>query len=255
MHHNQDVNARFFMRLKLICCEVFMREMCLAIAKTENIVDPEFTPKDAHEKPDYLRRLIQNGIDAVSVSEGYDAVLLGFGLCGNSTAGIKARSIPLVIPRAHDCCTIFLGGKQKFVEYFKDNLSAEWSSAGYMERGDSYLRDTDTGKLLGLDKDYQQLIDKYGDENAKYIWETLHPTPNTNQAIYIEVPELAHLGYLDRIKSLAKKQGKTVRVLEGDMRLIKNLVGGNWNKDEFLVVPPGKEITAVYDQEEILSLK
>jgi len=242
------------MKLKLICCEVFMREVCLAISQTPNIIDPEFTPKGAHEDSDYLRALIQEKIDAVSEADGYDAILLGFGLCGNSTQGIKARSIPLVIPRAHDCCTVFLGSRQKFVEYFKDNLSAEWSSAGYMERGDSYLRDTDTGKFLGLDKDYEQLVEQYGEENAQYIWETLHPDAHSNELIYIEVPEFAHLGYLDRIRPLAQEQDKTVRVLDGDMRLIRSLVNGSWDEKEFLIVPPGKEIKAVYDQEEIVSV-
>lgn len=242
------------MRFKLICCEVFLREACIAIAGSANTVDPEFTPKGAHEQSDYLRRLIQSKIDAVEQEGGYDAILLGFGLCGNSTAGIKARSIPVVIPRAHDCCTIFLGSKEKFVEYFKDNLSAEWSSAGYMERGDSYIRETDTGKLLGLDKSYEDLVEQYGEENAQYLWETLHPDFHGNELIFIQIPETAHLGYLEKLKTLADEQGKGVRVLDGDMRLIRGLINGDWNEKEYLVVPPGKEINPVYDQEKIIEV-
>ena len=242
------------MKYKLICCEVFMREACFSIVGTSNTIDPEFTPKGAHEKSDYLRELIQSKIDAVHSNEGYDAILLGFGLCGNSMLGITARSIPLVVPRAHDCCTIFLGSREKFVENFKENLSKEWSSTGYMERGDSYLRDSDVGKSLGIKTAYEEFVEQYGEDNAKYLWETLHPQSNDNELIFIEIPETSHLGYCQKLKTLAAGDGKTVKILDGDIRLIKGLVEGNWGDDEYLVVPPGKTVKAVYDYERIITV-
>ncbi|MGI6778945.1 MAG: DUF1638 domain-containing protein [Acetivibrionales bacterium] len=240
------------MNYKLICCEVFMRMACLAIAHTPHIIDPEFTELGAHEDPEKLRDDLQKRVDKADACGKYDAILLGYGLCGNGTVGIKAGTVPLVIPRAHDCCTIFLGSKDKFIEYFKDNLSSEWSSVGYMERGSDYLRDTDTGKLLGMDKDFEQLVEQYGEENAEFIWETLHPKPNNNEIIFIEVPELAHLGYLSRIKSLAEKEGKTLQVFKGDMALINGLIQGNWNDRDYLIVSPGKKIKAIYDQNKVM---
>ncbi len=242
------------LKYKLICCEVFVREACLAVAQTPHTVDPEFTPKGAHEKPDFLRKLIQKKIDATEEQGGYDAILLGYGLCGNSTVGIKAKSIPLVIPRAHDCCTLFLGSRERFVACFKDNLSEEWSSTGYMERGDSYLRETDTGKLLGMDKSYEEFVALYGEENAKYIWEALHPQSSSSELIFIDVPETSHLGYLEKLQGLAREEGKTVRVLEGDMRLIRELVQGDWNEKDFLIVPPGKTTKGVYDQDRVMTI-
>ncbi len=242
------------MKFKLICCEVFLREACLVIAQTPHTVDPVFTPKGAHENSDRLRELIQEKIDETPPDSGYDAILLGFGLCGNSTLGITARSVPLVIPRAHDCCTIFLGSRLKFYEYFKDDLSAEWSSTGYMERGDSYLRETETGKLLGLDRTYEEYVEMYGEENARYIWETLHPSREDQDLIFIEIPETSHLGYKEKLEKLACEQNKKVRVLDGDIRLIRALLYGQWNDDEFLVVPPGKTIKAVYDYDRIVSI-
>lgn len=162
------------MKLKLICCEVFMRPVCLAVARSAHTFDLEFTRLNSHVSPDAMRKLIQDKIDEAGFS--YDAVLLGFGLCGNSTAGLRAGTIPLVIPRAHDCCTIFLGSRKRFLEYFGNNLSVEWSSDGYMERGGGdYLRETELGRLLGVDNEYEELAEKYGEDNAKFIWETLHP--------------------------------------------------------------------------------
>jgi len=222
-----------------------MRNVCLAIAKTPHIVDPEFTELGAHENSNSLRMLIQRKIDETE-GQKYDAILLGYGLCGNSTAGLIARSIPLVIPKAHDCCTLFLGSRERFAEYFGDNLSSQWSSEGYMERCGSYLRDTDTGRLLGLDKEYEEYVALYGEDNARYIWETLHPRDRSGELVYIETPGLEHLGYLDEVKKKAEEEGKRVKRIQGDMRLIEGLLKGEWDEKEFLIVPPGRRIKALY---------
>ena len=51
-----------------------------------------------HVAPATLRERIQAAIDAVP--DGYDAVVLAYGLCGGATAGIRARGIPVVLTRA-----------------------------------------------------------------------------------------------------------------------------------------------------------
>lgn len=243
------------MRLKLICCDVLTREICHELHATPNTVDPVFTSKGAHEQPEFLCGLIQKAIDEADNEGCYDAVILGYGLCGNAADGVTAGSIPLIIPRAHDCCTLFLGSKEKFIEYFGQNPSLEWSSSGYMERGNSYIRQTQTGKLLGMDLEYEQLVERYGEENAEYIWETLYPERPGSELIFIDMPETSHLGYLDRMRELAEEAGKDLKVYPGNIRLIKALLEGNWNEDEFLVVPPGKSIKAVYDQDIIMTVE
>jgi hypothetical protein len=240
------------MKYKLICCEVFMRIACMEIAHSPNTIDPEFTNLGAHENPDRLRESIQKIINNIKDEDGYDAILLGYGLCGNSTVSLKATSIPLVIPRAHDCCTILLGSKDKFIEHFENKLSSKWSSVGYMERSSCYLRETEIGKMLGLDKDYQQLVEQYGEENAQYIWETLHPDYEGDELIYIKIPELESLGYLEKFKKNAISEGKNVRIINGSKNLIHKLINGKWTNNEFLIIPPEKSITAVYDHKEVM---
>ena len=178
-----------YKRMKLICCDVLFRMACRAAARSKNIIDLEFTPLQSHVEPDKLRALIQGVIDKADSDGVYEAILLGFGLCGNSTAGLTARRRPLVIPRAHDCCTLFLGSREKFASCFGDRLSAQWSSHGYLERNHEYSGGTDINKSLGLDKDYAALVDQYGEENAEYIWDTLHPARNVgkDERIYINV--------------------------------------------------------------------
>lgn len=244
------------MYFKLIACDVFTREVCHCIARSPHTVDVEFTEKGAHEDSDRLRILLQERIDKTAEKgTPYDAILLAYGLCGNATAQLAARNIRLVLPRAHDCCTIYLGSRRRFKELFSDNPSRPFSSAGYMERGDSYLHDGDTGRLLGLDRSYEDFVAQYGEENAKFIMETLtlsRDANTDNKVIYIDVPETSQEEYASLCKQNAETEGREFIRVEGDIRLIRQLVEGSWSDEEFLIVEPGQRIRAVYDWEEIL---
>lgn len=242
------------MHLKLLACEVFVREASLYIATTPNIVYPEFLPKGAHDEPAELRRLLQTKIEEAEKQASYDAILLCYGLCGNTLEGLKAGRLPLIIPRAHDCCTLFLGSKEKFLQFFGDRLSAKWTSVGYLERNSSSLdgEGPRVHTMLGLDKSYQELVRKYGEENAKYIWETLHPGAEDNELIYIETPETANLGYETKLRETAHCEGKQFTKIEGDASLIRDLINGRWDSKRYLTVQPGEVVRSAYDYDRVI---
>ena len=99
-------------KLKFIGCEIVYREACHLAAVAPGRVDVEFLRKGLHdlETADMAQR-IQAAIDAVEAEGGYDAILLGYARCNDGLAGVTARSVPLVIPRAHDCITLFFGSR------------------------------------------------------------------------------------------------------------------------------------------------
>ena len=258
-----------YKRMKLICCDVLFRMACRAAAQSRNIIDLEFTMLQSHVEPDKLRGQIQGLIDKADSEDAYEAILLGYGLCGNSTAGLTARRQPLVIPRAHDCCTLFLGSREKFAGYFSDRLSAQWSSHGYLERNHEYAGGIDMYKNLGLNKDYAELIEQYGEENAEYIWETLHPARNVgkDERIYIDVapfdsPDGDDYHYRRYVNAVMAESSQSasqtgaetpvIQRLEGSTRLIDMLLDGDWGED-FLIVPPGMSIAPVYDMERVVA--
>jgi hypothetical protein len=242
--------------LRLIACNVFMREACLAIAESPHTVDPDFTELGAHINSDSLRAIIQERIDAADTSgKAYDAILLLFGLCGNAGVGLHARHQRLVIPRAHDCCTILLGSQGAFREHFGDEPSTPFSSAGYMERGDYYLRVDDGETKVVYGDAFAEYVEKYGEENARYIWDTMHPDRSgqgSNRAVYIDSPEMRHLGYADRFRAQAEADGKEYVHVDGSLRLIRNLLLGQWDATDFLVVEPGQRTSGVYDWVEVV---
>lgn len=240
------------MRYKLICCDVFSREIYEALLKTKNNVFLTFTMKMSHEYPEYLRETIQKEIDNTD-PDIFSHILLLYGLCGNATAGLRTGKIPLVIPRAHDCCTIFLGSKQSFKENFSHRPSCRWTSGGYMQDGDYYIRNSEVHQFLGMGMSYEELVDKYGEENARYILETLAPKDDSDkQVVYIETPPYEKLGTKKLIEEEARKEGREFECIQGNTRLIEMLVNGRWNEDEFLIVPPYHIIEGVYDNDVIM---
>lgn len=119
--------------------------------------------------------------------------------------------------------------------------------------GDETFRDNDASYLLGLDRKYEDFVKEYGDDNAKYIWEMLHPRAQ-DEVIFIDVPEFSHLDKKYFAEKQAKEENKKIRVLNGDMNLIKRLVYGDWDAKDFLVIPAGAVIKAVYDHVDVVSL-
>lgn len=239
------------MKALLVCCEVFMREVSIMIGQSPNTIFPVFTELGAHEQSAALHAQIQAAIDGAE-GKGFDCVLLGYGLCGNALNDIRSGSVPLIAIRAHDCCTVFLGSRQRFKEVFGSQLSTTWSSAGYLERGNDYIHRTDTGKLLGLDRGYDDFVKEYGEENAQYIWETLHPEEKNKTLVFIDTAETAALGHRESCEKRALEEGKSFSCIQGDSRLLKALVDGHWTDDEFLRIEPGHRINALYDERFII---
>jgi len=87
--------------------------MCAAAARSINKIDIEFLPKGLHDIGQAgMSARLKEVLDAVDVSK-YDAVLMGYALCSNGLVGLAPRSIPIVLPRAHDCITLFLAARQR----------------------------------------------------------------------------------------------------------------------------------------------
>jgi hypothetical protein len=242
------------MNLRLIACNIFEREACACVSRAPHVVDMEFVELGEHARPNNLRSVLQARIAAADDGpRRYDAVLLLFGLCGNASVGLTAGKWPLVMPRAHDCATILLGSRAAFKEHFGDEPSRGFSSNGYADRGEYLLRTAEDGGGVMAGDAYQELVKQYGEENARYVWETMHPARlGDDRALFIRMPGLDDAPQAARFRAQAEQQGKRYEELPGNMRLIEALIGGHWNADEFLVVPPGGKTRGVYDWDEII---
>ena len=234
------------MVLKLISCEVLFREMCHACAHSPHRVDLEFLPKGLHDlggKP--MAAKIQEAVDRTE--EGvYDAILLGYGLCGNGLDGLTARHTRLVLPRAHDCIALLMGSHDRYQAYFDGNPGTYYRSTGWLERGQGLQQLTH--HTLGFDESLDALVRKYGEDNGRYLYQEMtRYRAQYRKLTFIETGLEAGGEFVAEAAAEASEKGWSFERLPGDLAWLGRLVEGVWTEAEFVVAEPGQRIVASYD--------
>ncbi len=235
-------------RFKVIACEIVFREVCLLAAHSRNIIDPVFLRKGLHDLPtDKMLAELQGQIDAVDVSR-YDAILLGYGRCNDGVAGLRAPAVPLVIPRAHDCITLFLGSKERYRAYFDSHPGTFFRTSGWIER-DFVCEDEGVMRRLGLDRTREEYVAEYGQDNADYIMQLLEAwEENYERLTFIETGVARALDYAERTRAEAEQKDWQYDQAVGDLGLLRRWLDGEWDEACFAVVPPGHVITVRNDE-------
>jgi hypothetical protein len=236
------------MKLKLLCCEVFFREVCLLAANSPHTIDLAFLPKGLHDLG--VERMVprlQEQIDALS-DGGYAAIVLVYGLCNNGIVGLQARDTRLVVARAHDCITLFMGDRKRYLDYFHAHPGTYYRTTGWLEHADSTGAGEETvSQKLGMAMRYEELVSKYGEDNARYIQETLGDwTQNYDRLTYIRMGLDCEAPFRDLARREAAERGWTFDEVEGSMALLRKAIHGEWDED-FLVLEPGQAIAATHD--------
>jgi hypothetical protein len=242
------------MKLKALTCEVLARPVYWFAAQSPHTVDVELYRYGLHSKPDALRDHLQAQIDAAGT--GYDAIVIAYGLCGKATAGLVARQIPMIIPRAHDCITLFLGNRARYTEQFETKPGTYWYVQDYIERDDgkgaSLSASADPGNLVTAT--YEQYVEKYGEDNAAYLMEVMGAWQQHYQrAAFIDLGIGDGSAVQEKAKAEATRRGWNFERLEGDTGLIRRLLWGVWDDTDFLRLEPGQEIRMSYDDRIVLA--
>ena len=203
------------MRLKLFACEILRREISSIMASSPHQVDAEFLPMQLHVigRVRMKNRLVEY---LAAVDEDlYDAILLGYALCSGGIAGLSAGTIPLIVPRAHDCITLFLGNRKRYEDYFFANGGTYFMTTGWFEQDNAFSHGVDM-------------------------------MPFYNKLAFIEMGIEPDGTFEQRARQIAEDRHWQFEKLDGDLSLLRRLISGDWNGD-FLIVPPGGQIRQSYD--------
>ncbi len=247
------------MFFKVIACEIAAREIYHTAARSPHLVDLEFLTQGHHDTPAAGRDDIQSHIDAVAAGK-YDAILLGYGLCSNILVGLTARQTRLVIPRAHDCITFFLGSKERYQQCFTERPGTYYYTSGWLEctkrRGNKGMMwggaALPASASLSLKASYEQWVTKYGEDQAKYLLEEMSRwTDAYSHGTLIDFEFLKHLKLSEEVRRICAEKGWQYDELPGDLTLLQKLVDGDWPESDFLVVEPGKKVVATFDDKVI----
>jgi hypothetical protein len=237
------------MKIKCLGCEALARIVYLCAAQSPHLVDVEMFKLGLHNEPNDLRSRLQAQIDAAA-GQGYDAVVMAYGLCGKATAGLTARDVPLVIPRAHDCITLFLGSRARYQDQFENHTGTYWYVQDYIERNENVGTTLSLGAspVTDVQSVYDEYVAKFGEDNANYLMEVMGAWQNHYQrAVYIDMGIGDGAAVEAEAQAQAERRGWTFERMAGNLVLIRRLLAGEWD-DDFLIVEPGMQIGMTYDE-------
>lgn len=230
----------------VICCEIMRYEVEHLVSGIEDPPEILFVRKGYHDNPTELRRQMQQCIDDAPPSA--ERVVLGYGLCGKGLEGVQARSVPVILPRVHDCISLLLGSAEAYRRHFAAHPGTFYYSPGWVEMGmDSVGRTPSQG--LGLGKAYEEYVEQYGEENARYLMEIEGTwAAHYTRAAYIDVGIPDNARWEAQAQATAMANGWAFEHIDGSTRYLRRLLQGPWDDEtDFLIVPPGHRITAVGD--------
>ncbi|MEW5814994.1 MAG: DUF1638 domain-containing protein [Spirochaetota bacterium] len=239
-------------KIFVIACGVLRLDLKKAAGKLNlHNVQYEYLEGGLHNRPGELRRRVQSAIDGVSAAGGFERIAIGYGVCGRGLVDIRARDIPLYIPKVHDCISFFLGSEARYREEFSAHPGTYYISAGWFEeqvqpRGKAMIFDDGnrTGRLLELDE--AALERKYGKANAEAIasfynsWQR-----NYTRSVFIDTGTGETEKYASYAKALAEEFGLRYTAIRGDTTLLEKLLLAVPGDPDILCVPPFQ--VTVYD--------
>ena len=195
---------------------------------------------------------VQRRIDAVE-GEGYDAIVLVAGLCGRGCAGLKAGSIPLVLPRADDCIVLLLGSRERYDSDHGANPGTYYLTPGLLERTDEHEDGIGQEARRRIHLEY---VERFGQDNADYLMSVLHSWQGSySRACFINSgaaspTRLAQ--FRKEARNIADSCNWHYDELPADMRMLRRLFAGRWRDEDFLVVPPGRRIEPSNDRRVVI---
>ncbi|OON97330.1 MAG: hypothetical protein ATN31_08315 [Candidatus Epulonipiscioides saccharophilum] len=238
------------MRLALIGCSIFSREIGYAISQSENTIHAFWLEQGLHNTPQKLNETIQETINKIEEMNEknnnsdsfrkFDAIVLAYGLCANGVIGLTTNKLRLIIPRCDDCMALFIGSQKKYLELFNNYPGIYWYSKTWME-GDHMPSKEHYEKL------YNIYLEEYEDEEtAQYLIE--QQTGFIKQYghlyfiksnIYNDEPEM------ERAKEIAQDFEWQFHTTDSSLTFINDLLNANWD-ERFLICNPKQKVIADY---------
>jgi len=244
--------------LKIIACEVACREIGWAVAHSPSVADLEFLPVGNHDEPKKGHVDLQTRIDAVPAGR-YDAILVGYGICNQILNGLQARHTPLIVPRAHDCLTFFLGSRERYQTVFNENSGTYFFTAGWLEfphrRARAQGLAAPSGDMaaqipaISLGRSFAELVEKYGEDNARYLAGlTEQWTQSYHQGVLIRFDFDHAMNLQEQVADICRRNGWKMKEIAGDTALLQRWLDGPWNDAEFLTVPREHTVQPSFDE-------
>lgn len=186
-----------------------------------------------HVRPNLLLERLQQLLDELPQPS---LVILGYGLCGNGTAGLKSGRHTLVLPRTDDCIAILLGSRERYAEEFDASPGTYYLTKGWLQSASNPL------------VQYMEYQKQYDAETAWWLMDQQ----------YANYRRLAFVGHSEEeitecrphtleIADFCKRWGMQYEEIIGSDAFVRRLVAAGSGRDQaghdLLVIGPGRAIT------------
>ena len=237
------------MRVHIIACRVFTRELSYYASQSPNTIDITWLPQGLHDTPEKLRSMLKESLDGLyrqkekqMIKHWPDFIVLCYGLCSNGIVGLESRDTPLIIPRTDDCIALFLGSQQRYLKLFETYNGTYWLNNGWIET--AFIPSSEM-----LKQRYKEYAELYGEDNAQFLYDQdMLWMKNYNTCGYINSSAYHCPGYPLLAKRIAEENHWEYHEFDGDNRMIRAITDGEWDDREFLICPPYHRIEASYDE-------
>jgi hypothetical protein len=220
-------------KTKIIACAVVIEELR---SKLPPDVECEILDFGLHRTPDKLKIGLQEAIDR---SEGYETIILAFGLCGQAVLGLSSKTAALVIPRADDCIAVFLGSRTAYLKQQHENPGSLFLSKGWIE---GKIDDSVTPPNM---PHYELMVERYGKQRAdrmQEIYREKYRLKHYKRLVFINTSAESNLDYY---KDIARERAGNLKLkyeeISGSTAFMEKIALGVFD-DEFVVVPPGRPV-------------
>lgn len=230
------------MSIALLACSVFEKEIALLTGHATHIVETRFFEMGLHDNPARMREILQGQLAEIDTRNDIEAVVLAYGLCGRGTAGLQPKRHKLVIPRAHDCITVFMGSKERYAEHQHVCPGCYYYTPGWNRN----RRVPGPERLESL---RTELAKKFEPDDVDFLVETerqqwaLH-----GHAAYLDLGTDDAEPEADYAKRCAEWLGWKFDRLRGDPALLHDLLWCNWDNERFQIIQPGERLGHAPDE-------
>lgn len=183
---------------------------------------------------------------AEEAGEQLDAILLGYGICSHGTIGVSSSMYRIVVPRAHDCITLFLGSKERYLDEFSKNPGTYWFTPGFISgKMQPGMSEKYAGVYQQFEESFETYRERYGDDEiAKYIIDNQEQAwiKNYSRGAYVESGLPGGNVLRGKAREFCESRHWNFEEVRGDLALVRDLISGDWDPERFLVLEPGESL-------------
>jgi hypothetical protein len=210
-------------KYRVIACSI-MKDEFLQFQKEG--VSFVFLEQSLHRTPQKMPAAIQEEIEKAANGED-EYIVLGYGLCSNGIVGVRPVRQPVVIPRVHDCISLFLGSIEKYWEEHGKEPGTYYLTKGWIDEKKS---------PLGVFAEYCQRYDKNTAE-----WIIREELKNYKRIALVHSGNGLSEEYRAHARENAQFLNLRYEEITGSLGFFARMLGGDWEKD-FIIIQPGQEV-------------